>query len=155
MEENRVKSLLNKYWEGETSLEEEKELHSYFQSAEVKDEFRSIQPLFAFFSEAGEMKMQGDVKLLEKDFPKRKVVNLRWIINVAASLAIFFALFFVNKKDDYDSQQFVYEDTYEDPEQAYAQVKEALLFLSGKMNKGMNTASTSLEKIRPLEEIVK
>jgi hypothetical protein len=46
MTKELVKNLLEKYWEGETSLEEERMLKSYFSSGNVDEQLRPYSPLF-------------------------------------------------------------------------------------------------------------
>lgn len=155
MEDHKVRTLLDKYWEGETSLEEEQNLRSYFASSQVADEFMPFSALFCFYQEAQQVKM--DRKIKAPDLPQvlGKTVSMRWVINVAASVAIFIAMFFINKQSKSPQiDQYAYQDTYQDPQQAYDEVKRALLFVSAKMNKGVNTAAHSLEKMQPLGDIL-
>ncbi len=46
-----IEALLEKYWEGDTSIEEERLLKSYFASNEVDDSLRQFKPLFQVFRE--------------------------------------------------------------------------------------------------------
>ena len=155
MDEIKVKELLDKYWEGETSLEEERELSSYFVSSQVTDEFAPFIPLFAFFEEGRHIRMEGSVVQPPMEEIKGKVINIRWLISIAASIAVFLAVFFINKKISTEqSVQYAFEDTYHTPEEAYAEVKKALLYVSTKMNKGVSTAAESLEKMEPLDKII-
>lgn len=48
MKEKHIRSLIDKYFSGQTSLREEQELSEFFRSGEVPEEFRGIAPLFAF-----------------------------------------------------------------------------------------------------------
>jgi len=41
-----IQTLLDRYWEGETTLEEERALKAYFASGQVDERLRSIAPLF-------------------------------------------------------------------------------------------------------------
>jgi len=41
-----MRALLDRYWEGETTLEEERALKAYFASGQVDERLRSIVPLF-------------------------------------------------------------------------------------------------------------
>lgn len=43
----QITELLERYWEGATSLEEEQQLKAYFQGKEVDERLRLYQPLFA------------------------------------------------------------------------------------------------------------
>lgn len=48
---NDIQTLLDRYWEGETTLEEERELKAYFASGHVDEQFQTIAPLFQAFRE--------------------------------------------------------------------------------------------------------
>lgn len=155
MEDHKIRALLDKYWEGETSLEEEQNLRSYFASSQVAEEFLPFSPLFNYYQEAQHVRMNKEIKPPELPQISRKTVSLRWLINVAASLVIFIAMFFINRYSKAPAtDQYAYQDTYQDPQQAYDEVKKALLFVSTKMNKGVHTATYSLEKMQPLGEIL-
>lgn len=43
---DNIQKLLDRYWEGETTLEEERQLKSYFQSPNVDERFLRFAPLF-------------------------------------------------------------------------------------------------------------
>lgn len=68
MKETHIRSLIDKYFSGQTSLREEQELSEFFRSGEVPEEFRGIAPLFAFRDASaygGELRAQspGEVPL--------------------------------------------------------------------------------------------
>ncbi len=44
-----IDNLLEKYWEGETSVEDEKVLKQYFKSSNVEQEHEAFKDLFVFF----------------------------------------------------------------------------------------------------------
>ena len=44
MKETHIRSLIDKYFSGQTSLREEQELSEFFRSGEVPEEFRGIAP---------------------------------------------------------------------------------------------------------------
>lgn len=46
---SEIQSLLDRYWEGETTLDEERLLKSYFASGQIDERFRSVAPLFQVF----------------------------------------------------------------------------------------------------------
>lgn len=48
---NNIDELLRKYFEGETTLDEENVLRDYFLSEEVEEQYRIYAPMFNFFSE--------------------------------------------------------------------------------------------------------
>ena len=70
MEFNKMEALLEKYFEGETSIAEENELKYYFSSSNVAEHLEQYRPLFGYFAEAKEQKLTNNVLLISK---KRKV----------------------------------------------------------------------------------
>lgn len=46
-----IEELLNKYFEGETSCEEERELRRFFTRGRVPEHLQAYRPVFAFFGE--------------------------------------------------------------------------------------------------------
>lgn len=46
-----IDEILKQYFEGETSLEEEKQLRVYFQRPDIDDQYKIYAPMFNFFSE--------------------------------------------------------------------------------------------------------
>jgi hypothetical protein len=52
MEYTKIEGLLERYWEGETTLTEERALKHYFQSGNVDDRFKDVAPLFQVLSAA-------------------------------------------------------------------------------------------------------
>ena len=49
---------------------------------------------------------------------------------------------------------YAYNDTFENPEEAYAEFKKAMAYVSNKMNKGMDTAAKGINKVETLTEIL-
>ncbi len=54
---SEIQALLDRYWEGETTLEEERALKSYFASGQVDDRLRSVAPLFHALQEEHRVQM--------------------------------------------------------------------------------------------------
>ena len=48
MKEIHIRSLIDKYFSGQTSLRDEQELSEFFRNGDVPEEFRGTAPLFAF-----------------------------------------------------------------------------------------------------------
>ena len=51
MDSKRINELLSKYWNCETSLEEEAELREHFKASNIPDELKETAPLFQYFEE--------------------------------------------------------------------------------------------------------
>ena len=158
MEDHKIDELLAKYWEGETSLKEESLLRDYFTSGQVRPEHEAISPMFQFFTLARGQEMESEIEVpseVTTEAKKGRIRSMNWIIGVAASLVLMIGVFFMTGNDHaLQDEDFVYEDTYDNPELAYEEFKKAMYMLSSKMNKGVSTAANTLEKMEPLDEIL-
>jgi hypothetical protein len=163
MDAEKIKSLLEKYFEGETALEEEKALAAYFNSDRVGEELKKYQPLFAFFAQEKQIVLPSkkqQPKLIKYDF--RKILEIKRIAAILILVAGSFWWFnkqkigienpiaMIHKTDKLDLN-----DTEETPEQAYLKAKAALMLVSSKMKRGTDEGSagihlikTSLDKIK-------
>ncbi len=85
MNEQKIHELLQRYFDGATSLDEERELQRFFAGKDVPDSLKAYQPIFVFF--AGE-------RTVEPAAPKTitRTIRLNWAIitGVAACIAILF-----------------------------------------------------------------
>jgi predicted ribosomally synthesized peptide with SipW-like signal peptide len=129
MELDRIENLLEKYFEGETTIAEEKELQDYF-SGDVAQHLEQYKPMFGYFSIAREQQFEQNIPLKTK---KRKVVA--WI-SVAASAVVLvgvgtFAYFNQTQNQDLG--------TYDSPEEAFRETQKALAMLSDHVNTGVES----------------
>lgn len=93
MESNKVEQLLEAYFEGATTLAQEKELRAYFTSDFVAPHLESYRDMFVAFAQASQETYDVPIHL-----PKQKKPILRWISGVAA-IAIF-GIVLVTQIDD-------------------------------------------------------
>src|SRR6218665_1913959 len=137
---DKIEQLLEKYFDGETSIAEENELKNYFSSSGVAQHLEHYQPLFGYFSTAKEQQFEQHIPLTAK---KRKVA---WI-SVAASVVVLlgagtFAYF--NYSTSTQSQDL---GSYDSPEEAFRETQKALSLLSNNVNVGVE----SVQYIREYE----
>lgn len=93
-----IQALLDRYWEGETTLEEERALKAYFASGDVDERLRAVAPLFQALREEQAIKaphLSDDFKSSDEYArPKTKVmppkpVHFSWQkLAAAASVAL-------------------------------------------------------------------
>jgi hypothetical protein len=129
MELNDLRILLKKYEEGETSLQEERDLKEYFNSNEVAQEFMDYKRIFNFDVESRKIEYSKEIQLKSK--PKRK-----WAYaGVAASILILMSFLFFN---DLTNKKLEEQNlgTIEDPEQAYLKTKETLQMVADVFSEG-------------------
>ncbi|MDP2058945.1 MAG: hypothetical protein U1C58_11015 [Flavobacteriaceae bacterium] len=115
-----IEKLLEKYFEAETSLQEEKQLKDYFSSGKAAPHLAQYASLFGYFEQS--KKELAPVITFKKP---SKINYIRWM-SVAAVLVIGFSVYFNYQQKKQEKQT----------ELAYQQVKEALEMLSENFNNG-------------------
>ena len=136
MEFNKIEALLEKYFEGETSISEETELKSYFSSTDVPEHLEHHQPLFGYFAVAKEQKFDNTVVLISK---KRKVAWLSLAASVVVLLGIGIGSYtFLNRNTEQKTQEL---GTYNDPKKALEETQKALALISEHVNTGIESAA--------------
>ena len=68
MEQTRIAALLEKYWQAETTVEEEKQLAEYFSQPTIPAEWEPLRHVFAYFVEEAKITTGADFesRLLER-----------------------------------------------------------------------------------------
>lgn len=156
MNNTAIKQLVEKYFEGETSLVEEQQLRAYFKEGEVAEDLKTYQPLFQYFATAKkeELPSHFDERVVVKLQPPAKRRFMRRMVqmsSVAASVMLVIgAYFWYNTTDVMPpvSNQINWEQ-YEitDEKEAYKETKAALKLLSRNLNKGAKKAAKSMDRI--------
>ncbi|MDI5898393.1 hypothetical protein [Flavobacterium yafengii] len=132
MELVKIEDLLEKYFQGETSIAEENELRNYFSSSNVAQHLEQYKPIFGYFSLAKGHQFTPEIPLQSK---KR---NVAWI-SIAASVVVllgigtyaYYSADVVTKSKDLG--------TYDDPEEAFRATQKALSLLSDNVNVGIES----------------
>ncbi len=136
---NELKALLEKYYDGETSLKEESRIRTLLRHKSIGSEFDVERQIFGVFTE---MKKESNPPVsLNSDImdaidAKKTMRPIRWISQpmrwaTAAAACLFFA-FFISQQ--FGSQEVKIVDTYKDEKKAYKATKRVLGFVSGKLN---------------------
>ena len=127
MELVRIEQLLERYFEGTTSLSEENELREYFAGAHVAPQLQSYIPIFSGFTIAQEETSSRTVEL-----PLENQSNRFFNWSIAASFVLLFGIFGVW----YFNSDSGLTDEEQEALMAYNEAKETLLLLSENLNKG-------------------
>lgn len=135
MEFNKIEDILEKYFEGETSIAEEKELKDYFSSPNVAQHLEQYKPMFGYFSEVKEQKSTQEIPL------KTQKRNVAWL-SIAASVVVLLGVgtyFYVSEKTATPVLAQSELGTYDNPEEALAATQKALALLSNNVNVGIES----------------
>lgn len=149
MDYNQLEALIKKYWDCETSLEEEERLREWFRTHEVPERFKETAKLFGYFDEQKQKATgeQFDKQLVKKlTAPTGKIIGLwQTSLRIAAGVAVVAAaIYFVREEFKRKPEMAVIED----PHRALEETKKALMLIS----KGFNEAEENAKKINVLNE---
>ncbi len=160
---NIIKSLLDKYWEGETSLSEETTLFEYFNGEKVAKELKTFQPMFQYFKAEKVAKIENEN--FERDLlaelsattivpirSRRKGI-IRTLTRVAAVILVVMSVYlayqqFAPTTDAPKGDYLTLDDLTDEERQAYETTKMALYFVSSKLNKGTKIATDNFIKVQ-------
>ena len=125
MELAKIEQLLEAYFEGQTSLEQEQELREYFLNEELPPHLEMYKPMFAGFQLAEQEAADFEIEL-----PKEKVNNF-WFYRVAASAVIFLGLagFYFTQNTGYTEEEQLALESYQE-------VRATMMMLSKNLNQG-------------------
>ncbi len=161
MDYNNIRKLLDKYWEGESSVQEEAQLRDFFAGTEIPEDLKPYRPLFQFFKMEQDKKLNGnfDEKLIQQlESSDKPVSNVRklpyYLMRVAATGLLLFSIYFVNQQWNQSANETVAVEELT-PEEVYEQTKEALLLVSAKLNKGTDVANDGMSKMNKATRVIK
>ncbi len=140
MKDKDLKQLLEKYYSGESTEEDEIFLNEYFNGNSVSEGYEAEKLIFRYFEEEKNIPppaVDFEIRIMEgvdRFNKKRKAQELRTylypVIGVAASILLILGaqLIFSPKEKS--------TDTYDDPQIAYAETRRILYDVSIKLNRG-------------------
>ena len=150
MNTNEIEILLGKFYDGDTSLEEERSLRNYFLGRDVPVHLKGHQSLFIYHHD------EQTQNLMDPDFERKltDLINIHhepdqtpvfqmhpnrrrflFIAGVAASVVLLIGLFFTFQNDL--SKGSFRTTSNPDAELAYADARGALMMVSGNLNHGL------------------
>ncbi|HAA13419.1 MAG TPA: hypothetical protein DCE41_17705 [Cytophagales bacterium] len=163
MDWQRIETLVEKYWEGETSLEEESELRTALQKPDVPAALQREAELMGFWTAEHAVSLST-----VRDYAMRRVhlttrdesspreaktvkINPLWM-RVAATVVIGVALYVWNAQGDSSQDPLtalVSLGGEVSPEETYDEVRDALLFISMKMKQGTDP----IDNLKELQQV--
>ncbi len=155
MNYNNIRQILERYYAGDTSLEEEKMLKVFFDSDGVPEAFLEDRLLFRAMYEAaneGVLDKQFDEMIMNQIKPTRKLFIRRKLIfslsGVAAAALVLLAVWMGGLLTP---QPY---GTIDNPQLAFAQTRAALQQVSKNLNKGLDPVKTAAADFnKPLKKV--
>lgn len=136
--ESRIKKLSEKYWAGETSLEEEAELKEYYKQNP------SLTQEGQYFRQVKQLQNEPNIRF---SHPAKIGMRARWSVAAAVTVGLIAAVLVL--EDARNQDQFAIED----PQEAYEITKKALMMVSSGLNEGKKY-SKEITKLNEAEELV-
>jgi hypothetical protein len=140
MKEELLKKLLEKYYNGDTSLEEELSLREYFSGDDILSGYEAEKEIFRLYTISAaiaapdndlEVRIKNAIDHLdEHPMLRTHKISRYTIMSIAAGLLILTASYFMLK---HHSEP---KDTFSDPRLAYAETMKILKEVSFKLNTG-------------------
>ncbi|MBC5839581.1 hypothetical protein [Flavobacterium muglaense] len=134
MEWNKMEGLLEKYFEGDTNVDEENALRHYFLSDDVPPHLEQYKAIFGYFAKAKKENLTSNAVDSQLFLSKKRLAL--WL-PVAASVVVmlgvggYFYFGSTNEKQDLG--------TYQSPEVALKETQKALAMLSTHVNTGIES----------------
>ena len=152
-----IRKLLDRFYTGETTLEEEQILQDYFSSTSIPEELMPDRDLFRSLGTSDSVAVPEDLnqKILDViDQQEKKVVRTRRISvfslsGLAAGLLVVIALYMGYFRADRPGMlAYQMTDTYENPQDAYEEARRTLGYVSAKLN----TGTSGLEHVKQVSK---
>jgi hypothetical protein len=155
MNEEELKRLIEKYYNGESTEEEESALKNYFRKDNIPDGYESEKLIFSYYTESAEFpepSLDFEARILAginasdiKSGSHKMKRYLLPVLSAAAGLLILAGsyFFFVSRTET--------ADTFSDPEIAYAETIKILRDVSSQLNHGGQV----LEPVGKINEITR
>lgn len=154
MDFKRIEILLEKYWQCETSEAEERELRSFFNTeGEMPEHLQVYRGLFVYQQEEQQVRLDEDFdrKVLAL-LPEKKTGRyylLRYVIPVAAVVVLFLGV------GELVRQRSGVAESAQTPEQALAEVRQALDFVASRLNRSGQIVEGRIGEIKSITQYIK
>lgn len=150
MESQKIEQVLDAYFEGTTSIEEEKFLQEYFNSEEVAPHLEMYKEMFAFFATAKSEQTQTIPEIAHVKKQAFPALMKNWVAIAALLVVALGVTFFINNNSNKISTA-----EQREAEIAYEKTKEALDFISYQFNASAQNLSVIQEFEKSTNKIFK
>lgn len=151
-----IRTLLDRYFEGQTTLREEARLRQAFQEERLPEDLQAYQPLFTYLehAQAPELGADFEERVLQEvagSTPRVRTLSIRrWAIRVAAAAVLALGAFWLYQPTSPSAAEYAAVDwsqyEVEDPERAFQITSSALRRASAELNQGTDVAARGFEE---------
>jgi len=174
MKQQQIQSLLDKYFAGESSLQEEAQLRQLLQQDPLSEEHLAYREWFQLLEEDSNLSLSDDfdLKVMQaietsvKPQAKIRRLSVSWVLRVAAVFALLAAgLWWMTRTNPLEKPEVVAEaevkvidwSKYEPktPEEAFEVTRKALHKVATEFNEGTAIASESIGRMGEMGKLIK
>jgi hypothetical protein len=158
MEQTEIRALLEKYWQAETTVEEERVLAEYFRQVEIAVDLEPMRGLFEWREEEAELKPGADFdnRMLRRigeiqggetvGSGSRVIHGFSFRFAAAAAIILCLGIGLLIPLISPRIETPI-TDTYTDPNRALAAVRQALLVASVRINEGKHITQRNITRL--------
>jgi hypothetical protein len=166
MDYKTINDLIEKYFSGETSLEEENLLKIYFNGLSIDPALSVYTPLFQFFNKEKEPIFSAHPVNIHEQYSKRNLwqtnTDILWKIAATFVCLVMVSAVIIKKFDkktflpiaQQHKAKIIILDGDDDPKVAYTKIKAALHLASKKMKIGTDETTDGLYKLKNASQIL-
>ena len=147
---NNIELLLEKYFNGETTIDEEQQLQEYFSSSSIAPHLKQYQPMFGYFTQSKKLVYSQEVFTKKA---KRNYKTIGW--SVAASLVLMFGIGIAIQNNSTNEKVVSEYGTCDNPQIALQETQKALDLVSQHLNVGIKSVSYINEYENSKRQILK
>jgi len=150
MEYKEIDILIEKYFEGESSLKDEIVIQRFLlENEDLPEKYEHLKAIFLFFDNSREQKSSLKFESIATKSPKKRNIFRLLFYAAAASIVLAFGIWFLTSQpEEKKIYAYINGKPVENEEQAYKEAQKALLMFSKNLNEGT-------QKIKPLSEFDK
>ncbi len=155
MEFKEIDNLLKKYFDGDSSLEEEALIWRFLK--ERKDlpiKYERIRSILAFYQSESHKTSKLTFETISAKKDKKRSIGRIFYFAVAASITLLFGiLYFNNTADEKPVYAYINGEPIENQEIAYKEAQKALMLVSKNLNDGAQNVNHLSELNKVVEKI--
>ncbi len=142
-----INNIIELYFNGESTIEQDKELFQYFSSDDIDPQFNEYKEIFCGICNLKNQKISIPDNLEDElnTIIDKKSKNKFYLFSLSAAIASVAAIIIIvfTLTSGYDTPK----DSFTDPSLAYNEMNKALELLSDSMKKGINDGKNTYYKI--------
>lgn len=160
MNARETEILIQKYWDCETSREEERMLREFFSEGDIPEHLLQYKSIFAYQIEQAELSLSADfdekiMNLISEEKPRKKISLFAQSMRVAAVAFLCLAAAGITAYFSDSKKTQEYTDTYSDPGEALYVIRNVVFAVGTNIQEGREESVEAMSKLNKFDEYIK